>query len=202
VAEDPSFARLVSLACHDLRTPLATVHGFARTLVRMDGVDEQMSRYLGMIDAASQQLAALLDDLGLAARIESGRYEPTLRSASTGELAESAASAAGEGAAAVGADDTTVHVDPDAVSRSLAAFARCAIRHGGVEHVELRADGETVAVSPVPEPALPIVLGRNLQDLGSAVGVRVVAAHGGTIEPAGETLVVRLPRGPTAQAAT
>jgi signal transduction histidine kinase len=33
-AQDTSFARLVSLACHDLRTPLATVFGFARTLTR------------------------------------------------------------------------------------------------------------------------------------------------------------------------
>ena len=31
---DTSFARLVSLAVHDVRTPLATVHGFARTLTR------------------------------------------------------------------------------------------------------------------------------------------------------------------------
>jgi signal transduction histidine kinase len=196
VAEDPSFARLVSLACHDLRTPLATVHGFARTLVRMDEIEEPAARYISMIDAASVQLAALLDDLGLAARIASGRYEPTLRTASTGELAESAAAAAGEGAVAVGGDRTSVHVDVDAVSRSLAAFARCAIRHGGVPHVELRADAETVALGPVPSEALPIVLGEDLLDLGSAVGVRVVAAHGGTVEPAGEALVVRLPRGP------
>ena len=34
------FPRLVSLACHDLRTPLATVFGFARTLVRMEGLGE------------------------------------------------------------------------------------------------------------------------------------------------------------------
>ena len=37
---DTSFARLVSLAAHDLRTPLATIHGFAQTLVRMGGLDE------------------------------------------------------------------------------------------------------------------------------------------------------------------
>ena len=34
MTDDPDFARLVSLACHDLRTPLATVHGFATTLSR------------------------------------------------------------------------------------------------------------------------------------------------------------------------
>ena len=31
---DTAFPRLVSLACHDLRTPLATVSGFAKTLAR------------------------------------------------------------------------------------------------------------------------------------------------------------------------
>src|SRR5437870_1213253 len=32
---DNRFPRLVSLACHDLRTPLATVYGFARTRTRV-----------------------------------------------------------------------------------------------------------------------------------------------------------------------
>ena len=36
MTEDSEFARLVSLACHDLRTPLATVNGFARTLTRFE----------------------------------------------------------------------------------------------------------------------------------------------------------------------
>jgi len=35
VTDDNQFARLVMLACHDLRTPLATVHGFAHTLARL-----------------------------------------------------------------------------------------------------------------------------------------------------------------------
>ena len=37
VSDDTYFARLVSLACHDVRTPLATVHGFAKTLERDGG---------------------------------------------------------------------------------------------------------------------------------------------------------------------
>src|ERR671922_252139 len=62
--QDTSFVRLVSLACHDLRTPLATVHGFARTISRTGGLEEPASRYLEMIEAASGQLAELLDQLG------------------------------------------------------------------------------------------------------------------------------------------
>jgi two-component system response regulator RegX3 len=66
---DARFALVVSLACHDLRTPLATVSGFAKTLTRLENVGEPAGRYLGMIEAASEQLADLLDDLALAARV-------------------------------------------------------------------------------------------------------------------------------------
>src|SRR5262249_10055057 len=74
--QDTSFPRLVSLACHDLRTPLATVHGFARTLSRRTELAPPADRYMEMIEAAAGQLAELLDELSLAARIESGRYDP------------------------------------------------------------------------------------------------------------------------------
>src|SRR5436190_997793 len=84
--QDTSFARLVSLACHDLRTPLATVHGFARTIARTDDLGEPTSRYVAMIETASGQMADLLDELGLVARIEAGRYEPTTTQVSLGEL--------------------------------------------------------------------------------------------------------------------
>ena len=42
------------LACHDLRTPLATVHGFAQTLARSEELDETAARYVGMINAANR----------------------------------------------------------------------------------------------------------------------------------------------------
>src|SRR3954464_5184374 len=86
-SSDPSFPRLVSLAAHDLRTPLATIHGFAQTLIRMGDLGEPKQRYMGMIDMASRQLAELLDELGTAARIESGRYEPGLQEVDSLELA-------------------------------------------------------------------------------------------------------------------
>src|SRR5213592_5279145 len=88
---DTSFPRLVSLAAHDLRTPLATIHGFAQTLVRMGDLGQPKQRYAEMIDLAARQLAELLDELGLAARIEGGRYEPNLQPADTRELAFGAA---------------------------------------------------------------------------------------------------------------
>src|ERR687884_2055896 len=87
VADNNDFSRLVSLAAHDLRTPLATVSGFAKTLIRTGELEQPAARYVEMIEAASAQMVELLDELGVAARIESGRYEPTLRDADTLVLA-------------------------------------------------------------------------------------------------------------------
>src|SRR5437588_10725604 len=79
LAADNDFARLVSLACHDLRTPLATVHGLAKTLIRMGELDEQPARSVEMVGAAASELAELLDELALVSRMQGGRYEPAVR---------------------------------------------------------------------------------------------------------------------------
>lgn len=192
MASEDSFARFVSLACHDLRTPLATVSGFAHTLEQSEPLGEPAARYVGMIQAASEQIADLLEDLGLVARIEAGRYGPSLAEADTLELAQAAASRLGEKATAAGAG-AAVRVDRDAVERALAGLARCALRHGALERVELTADGPLVWIEPVTPGAAPIVLGEDLKDLGAAAARRLVEALGGSLELEGERLIVRLP---------
>src|SRR3954452_94698 len=86
---ETSFPRVVSLACHDLRTPLATIYGFARTLTRAGDLDERTLRFLSMIEEASEQMTEILDELGVAAKIEAGTWEPVLREVDTLELAGS-----------------------------------------------------------------------------------------------------------------
>ena len=54
-----------------------------------------------MIDSASAQLAELIDELSLGARIEAGRYDPILASANTIDLARAAAEELGEERVAV-----------------------------------------------------------------------------------------------------
>jgi len=182
------FPRLVSLACHDLRTPLATVQGFAKTLLRHEELDETTLRWLGLIDAASAELVDLLDSLSLAARIEGDRYEPITRQADTLALARAALpEAVGTGA--------LVQVDPDAVMRALTGLARAAGRHGGVS-ITADVDGERIALQPVTAAAAPVILGEGdeLRDLGAAVGIRVIRALGGSVELAGDRLLVTLPR--------
>ena len=174
VQNDTSFARLVSLACHDVRTPLATVHGFARTLARTVELAPPADRYVEMIGAASAQIAELLDELALAARIEAGRYEPVLHEADTLELAHAAAERLGRGSRARVRAGRAVETDVDAVDRGVSALVQAALRHGGLDEVDVVVRGAEIDVSPITASAAPVVLGRELRDLGAAVAVRLV----------------------------
>jgi signal transduction histidine kinase len=191
---DSSFPRLVALAAHDLRTPLATIHGFAQTLIRMGDLGEPKQRYMEMIDTASRQLAELLDELGTAARIEGGRYEPSLQPVQTLELAHSAAAQLGEDRVKVSGEGTEVHVDPESTERGVSALAQASLRHGGLDEVALEVDGDTLAITPVTASSAPVVLGEDMRDLGAAVAVRVVRALGGSVELDGDTVRITLPK--------
>jgi signal transduction histidine kinase len=184
-AQDTSFARLTSLAVHDLRTPLATIFGFARTMQRGAELEPPLSRYVEMIIAASEQMTELLEELGLAARIAGDRYEPVLVDVDTLELARAAVPEA-EG------NGETITTDPPTVQRALALLALCATRHGGVDQVSVHVDGAELTLAPVTEAAAPVILGENMKDLGAAVAVSALRALGGTVEVSGEALRIKL----------
>ena len=184
---DSRFPRLVSLACHDLRTPLATIYGFARTLNRMEERDERTGRFLGMIEEAAEQMTELLDELGAVARIEAGRWEPALREADTLELARS-----DDDRILVEGEGATVETDADLVAQALHSLAVAAVRHGPVEQVQWVVRGRELELAPVTPAAAPVVTGEELRDLGSVVGRAVIEALGGSLELAGDTLRVRL----------
>ena len=190
MSDNQDFPRLVSLACHDLRTPLATVYGFARTLTRTCELVDPAGRYVGMIESASAQLGDLLDDLGLAARIESGRYDPSLQERDTLELARNAAERV-EHVEADG-DGALVETDVVPVERALCGLARAAQRHGGVELVTIAVAGRSLSIGPVTGSAAPVVLAREVKDLGAAVALRVLAALGVQVTLDGDALRLEL----------
>ena len=189
MASDDSFARLVSLACHDLRTPLATVSGFAHTLDRLEDLGQPADRYVEMILAGSEQMAELLDDLGLVARIEAGRFQPHPVETDTRELADAAAERLAERGSSSG-EGAPVQVDRDPTVRALAALGLCASRHGGVDAVELRAEGGEIAIAPITDDAAPVVTGEEFKDLGALVANRFFEAVGGSVRLEGDTLRV------------
>jgi signal transduction histidine kinase len=190
---DASFSRLVLLAAHDLRTPLATIHGFAQTLVRMGDLGEPRQRYMEMIDSAALQLAELLDELGLAARIAGGRYDPARQEVDTLQLARGAAGELGSERVNVAGQGTEIEVDVDATQRGVSALVQAALRHGGLEQVDVRVDGPKLAISPVTPSSGPVLLGQDLRDLGAAVAVILIKALGGSVSVDGDTLAVNFP---------
>jgi signal transduction histidine kinase len=192
VTDETTFARLVSLACHDLRTPLATVYGFARTITRAEGLDPKVAGYSEMIETAVQQLAELLDGLSLAARIEDDRYEPRLAQISTAELAAGAAATLGAERVAVSGEGAMIETDVEAMQRSVSALVRCALRHGGLDEVEVVAERHELRVRPITPASAPVVLGEDLRDLGAAVAVLHVRRLGGAVTVEGDTLSIRL----------
>jgi signal transduction histidine kinase len=190
---DTSFSRLVSLACHDLRTPLATVNGFARTLERGSALEPPADRYVEMIVAAAAQIDELLEELGLAARIEGVRYDPNLQEVNTREIADACVERLGADRVHVHGEGGIVRVDVRAVERGVSALVQSALRHGGLDEVDVRVDGATIECEPVTEAAAPVVLAQDLRDLGAAVAVRVLERLGGTLSVEGRVLRIRLP---------
>ena len=191
--EDARFAQLVTLACHDLRTPLATVYGFARTLGQT-GLEAAPARYVEMIEAASGQMGELLDELGLVTRIELGRYDPILAEIDSLELARAAAERLGEERVEVEGDGATVRIDVEATTRALARLAQAAARHSGVDSVRLAVKGAELEISPVGRAAGPVLLGEELRELGAAAAATLLRKLGAELSVADERLTIRLPQ--------
>jgi His Kinase A (phospho-acceptor) domain len=182
------FAALVTLACHDLRTPLATASGLAKTLIRAGELGGRDLRFVEMIDEASAQMALLIDQLGLAARIQSGRYDPLPLNADTLELAASS------GDERIGAEGVGEIVETDAltVGRALTALAVAALRFGELTSVMWTVKGRLLTLSPLPAVAAPIFTGADPRDLGALVACAAIERLGGSVAVEGESLRVRI----------
>jgi signal transduction histidine kinase len=184
---DPRFPRIVSLACHDLRTPLATVSGFAKTLARTGELDERSSRFVALIDEAAEEVTELLEQVAVLARIQAGTYDPVLVEADTLDLAASA----DPRVVTVGVGES-ISTDAPAVRRALAALGIAAVRHGQIDAVTWTVRGRELELAPVNAAATPVVLGEEIRDLGSLIAARVVEALGGSLALEGQTLRVHL----------
>ncbi len=194
MTNDRQFAELVSVACHDILTPLATVYGFARTLEQLS-LEAPAPRYVEMIGAASAQIDELVDQLRLVARIESGKYEPVLAERDSLELAHEAAARLEEGRVDVTGRGATVRVDPEPTVRALAQLARATARFGGHESVALDVDGPDLVLSPLSRSAQPVVLGQEVRELAAPAAALLIRALGGNLEAREESLRIRLVSG-------
>jgi signal transduction histidine kinase len=194
MTNDRQFAELVSVACHDIKTPLATVYGFARTLEKLP-LDDPAPRYLEMVAAASKQIDDLVEQLRLVARIQAGTYSPTLVERDSLELVQEAAAQFTDGRVNVSGTGAPVQVDAEPVVRALSQLARAAARHGGYDSVDVEVRGAELTLSPLSRTARPVVLGEDPRELAAPAGAALIRTLGGELEARDETLVIRLPSG-------
>jgi signal transduction histidine kinase len=67
----------IALVSHDLRTPLTSIIGYVELALDEDGsepLDAERRRYIEVVARSSDRLLRLVDDLLLAARLQSGRF--------------------------------------------------------------------------------------------------------------------------------
>jgi len=81
---------LVANVSHDLRTPLAALHGYLETLVLKEDTltPADRARYLEAALRHSQRLGRLIDDLFELAKMDAGEMHPRAEAFSMGELAQ------------------------------------------------------------------------------------------------------------------
>ena len=161
-----SFPRVVSLACHDLRTPLATIYGFARTLTRADELDERIAAL-----PRDDRGGGRADDRA-ARRARHGRAHPG-RPLGAGAARGRHARARARPTTSASTPSATARRSrpkPTSSRAALQSLAVAAIRHGPVDQVTLaRATAARSSSRRSPTAAAPVVTGEELRDLGSLV---------------------------------
>src|SRR6202007_2048895 len=100
------------------------------------------------------------------AGIEAGPYDPTLRETDTLELAHDAQRRLGEDRVRVSGEGAPLTTDVESVSRGVSALIRAALRHGGLDEVDVVVRGAAIDVTPVTESSSRGGLGHGLGCLG------------------------------------
>jgi signal transduction histidine kinase len=202
-------SEFISIASHELRTPMTTIMGFSELLLEHDTPPETRQRWIAFINKESCQLSALIDDMLDVSRIETGRVvlrpRPVDLPAAVDEvLAQLAASAPSHTlstdlAPAAG----NLIADPEKLRQILTNLVSNAIKYspnGGRVGVTARLDGDRVNLAVSDEgvgipPGYRERIFDRFQRVESAEtrGIRgtglglyivrhLVELHGGTIE--------------------
>ena len=207
---------LVANVSHDLRTPLAALHGYIETLqLKADAFDaDTRSAYLETALQHSKRLTRLVDELFELAKLDASDAPLHSESFAIAELAQDIIQkfrlqAQQKGVElALDSDDNLMFVQGDIamIERVLVNLISNALQHtpqGGRITVSLRREAQGVRVqvedtgSGIPEQDLPKIFERfyrgdngarsgNHAGLGLAIARHIVRLHGGEIEVSSE----------------
>jgi signal transduction histidine kinase len=85
----------LSVASHELRTPISTIFGFADLLETSNPSEEDQKKWVQLIKSESMRLAGVINELLDISRLQSGKLELYLEHVQARKVIEDAAQAAG-----------------------------------------------------------------------------------------------------------
>jgi signal transduction histidine kinase len=202
--------RFLSLAAHELKTPLTSIKGFSYSLARRLEKGEPCDpKHVQVLERQAEKLHALLEEMLEVSRIETARFTLHQEPCELVELVE----ASRRSLRRLGQDDVEVHVEPalplvadrERIERALTAMVLRARAQGPARidavrvrgHAEIRVtwQGEPfLDPQRVLEPRWESAPGQR-QGLGMALVVAAHAAelHGGSLRAEPQALLLTLP---------
>jgi two-component system sensor histidine kinase KdpD len=179
----------VSIVSHELRSPLTSIIGSLRTLLRPDLKLESAAATELIATAARQadRLRALIEDLLVASRIDSDalpvRPEATLIAPLVEELLDDLAAADDRVTKEIPIDLPDVQIDPDHLRRILRNLVENALKYSGGSDIEVLAkrSGQQVWLSVVDHgPGIPYELHDHIFQRFTQAQHHETRAQGGT----------------------
>lgn len=197
--------RMLATVSHELRTPLTVMRGEAFTLSRVERDVARIAKYQ-MIDAEAERLAALIDDLLIAATLKASRINLAKENVDVDELVDAVASRFHRVAADknvilesnVGVRSGELNVDRRRFDQIMGNLVSNALAHSPkLSKVEIRADRRATSVrfsisntgpdidqetmSTIFEPFEQGKQPTGSVGLGLAIARDLVRAHGGDL---------------------
>jgi len=185
-------------ACHELRSPLAVVYGFARMLEGAPDLNESTAKYVGQIVRSAERLDHMLDDLSKIGRIAAQRLHPQLEHVPLRSVIDDlCATSTNDGRLHVDAGaDVTVRVDPSWLTEALQATIDGLCFEEGIDlRLTWRHEPHEVQLHVVPNSSFPMI---DVEPEKSGLGISLarvrIVSMGGSFEGSGDRLVITLPR--------
>lgn len=182
------YSALLGTLAHDLRTPLATVYGFAKTLERQGLVEPAGKRFLSLILESAEELDREVELVALIGRLTGGRLVPAIADVPVATLLEAAADVAppradGRRVVIGGAEGPPVATDRSLAALALALLADAALRLDPARRTAtLSASGGRLLVDGFDEQGRAAVLAA-ARDVPLVAARVVLDALGATLTP-------------------
>ena len=205
--------RFLSLAAHELKTPLTSIKGFSYSLARrLERGEPSDPRHVQVLERQAERLHSLLEEMLEVSRIETGRFVLHQEPCELSELVEASRRALRR----LGADDgVDMQIDPalplvadrERIERALTAMVLRArglgpvvveaVRRDGRAEVRVRWSGEPLSETDRRLSMEPRWEAPQAQRLGLGMALviaqRAAELHGGTLRADADAFVMELP---------